>query len=368
MMLIEVSAKLQILVYCERVNIELSVLPCFGNSLQVLARAKYKKGKIKQIMIDIRYALRLTAAALLMVGLFACQPERPMQSKGWSDWFSSSENPPVTRRRCFTGADQGGTERVFLLALGSNVGKLKETHKDVRRFSAAMQKRFAIPAGHQCLLENVYRAEFEAALQALRRKVRSGDMVIVYYSGHGSFVSDKEGEEADGEDEIFVTYDAQFQKHPGRKHSLTDDRFVALVNALGTERVLTVIDACYSGGLYLDREPREKLRTARVKFFARGELGRGARNGRTAAPAGHLDTLNGVLLSAAREEEKAVEIPGRGGLFTEEFLRALALTPRQSLRQIFARAALHVQAERTPEPQHPQAIGDWSLFNEPGLE
>ena len=38
-------------------------------------------------------------------------------------------------------------------------------------------------------------------LEALRRKARSGDSVIVTFSGHGSFINDVDGDEADGIDE-----------------------------------------------------------------------------------------------------------------------------------------------------------------------
>jgi hypothetical protein len=78
--------------------------------------------------------------------------------------------------------------------------------------------------------------------------VRSDDVVVVYYSGHGSYVKDMHGDEEDGYDETIVPYDA------GRGSSqdvcdITDDEIELLIDAL-TERTRNVnlwFDSCHSG-------------------------------------------------------------------------------------------------------------------------
>jgi len=45
------------------------------------------------------------------------------------------------------------------------------------------------------------------AMEKVIRPAKSGDLVVIQYSGHGSFVPDRNGDEPDGVDESLCPYD-----------------------------------------------------------------------------------------------------------------------------------------------------------------
>lgn len=121
--------------------------------------------------------------------------------------------------------------------------------------------------------------------------------------------------------------------------------------ALPTRKVLTVVDACFSAGMYLD-PAEEALAGAVPKFMVKGCLGK-------VLPVGKKrrgPRLKGALLSAAAEKEQAWEIPGQGGAFTTRWIKNLQAKPRAGLKTVFARTRRDV-IKRTGKRQHPQARG-----------
>jgi hypothetical protein len=81
-----------------------------------------------------------------------------------------------------------------------------------------------------------------------------GDVVVFHYSGHGHRITDDNGDEPDGYDELLVPYDAP--RHPpagyrGEKH-IRDDQLAALLTELrqrigSSGDLLVSLDACFSG-------------------------------------------------------------------------------------------------------------------------
>ena len=90
-----------------------------------------------------------------------------------------------------------------------------------------------------------HRATTEAILHNLAWLVdgaASGDSLVFHYSGHGSQVPDRNGDEGDGLDEILCPYDLDWA------HPLTDDDLAAVVAPIPKGALLTVIlDCCHSG-------------------------------------------------------------------------------------------------------------------------
>lgn len=77
-------------------------------------------------------------------------------------------------------------------------------------------------------------------LSQLLKNAKSGDVVMFYYSGHGTNVLDKNGDETDGLDECMVTLDGQL---------ITDDdlNLVIKTNLKTGVTLLIVCDCCHSG-------------------------------------------------------------------------------------------------------------------------
>jgi metacaspase-1 len=73
---------------------------------------------------------------------------------------------------------------------------------------------------------------------------RTGDTVVVQYSGHGSFVPDRDGDEPDGVDECLCPHDI------ATNGPITDDDlFGILSGAARGARVVVISDSCHSGSV-----------------------------------------------------------------------------------------------------------------------
>ena len=85
----------------------------------------------------------------------------------------------------------------------------------------------------------------ECTVVAVKNKIidiihtlKSGDNFIIYYSGHGTQVSDKNGDEKDGYDEALYLYDGAL---------IDDDLGYILTNLPDGVTCLVLLDSCFSG-------------------------------------------------------------------------------------------------------------------------
>ena len=79
-----------------------------------------------------------------------------------------------------------------------------------------------------------------AALADLATMTTADDLVVIYFSGHGSAQLDRPPyDESDGWDETLSLQDGT---------QLTDDAFAAAIAEIPAGRILVVLDTCYSGG------------------------------------------------------------------------------------------------------------------------
>ncbi|MBT8377123.1 MAG: caspase family protein, partial [Bacteroidia bacterium] len=92
------------------------------------------------------------------------------------------------------------------------------------------------------------------AFKQLMKKVKSGDIVVIHYSGHGQQIFDDNGDEVDGKDETIVPYDALVRytsNYKGENH-IRDDELGEVIsdfrNKLGARgQLLLLLDSCHSG-------------------------------------------------------------------------------------------------------------------------
>lgn len=124
------------------------------------------------------------------------------------------------------------------------------------------------------------------------------DAVVIYWSGHGSWAPDLDGDEAkldaaDKDDEALVPWDAQDIHDP--RQLVLDDDIRRFLDGLKTKNVTVIVDACYSGTITRGAGPR-----------ARGPLPppNGGRGG--------LDAVDGpnnhVLFTAASANQTSYEV------------------------------------------------------------
>jgi hypothetical protein len=181
----------------------------------------------------------------------------------------------------------------------------------------------------------------------------TSDVVVVYFSGHGTSVRDDDRDESDGRDEAIVPYDARDFKRAA--DVVTDDSIGVWLSALKTRNVTIIIDACYSGTITRG-EPE-----GRAKGFTIPQTGavRDAILDRGGARLGH------TLITAARSFELAQELAfPRGseqwnGVLTYHLTRMLdGASATRGLRYDDLMGALRQAVAGERVSQVPQVEGD----------
>ncbi|QCG93085.1 DUF4384 domain-containing protein (plasmid) [Azospirillum sp. TSA2s] len=289
-------------------------------------------------------------------------PPAPLPDAAPAPGQAPAPVPPASQTTAAAGA------QVYILAMGSNVKPLTKSNQDAAMFVDGFRRLFSVPSSNIRVYNNVYRAQFKEGMEWLRERAGPKDFVVVYYSGHGAQIPDDDGDEADGLDEVFVTYDVEGKARPSADDLVRDDEYAAWVNGLQTNQVLSVIDACHSGGL--TRGVGEVVMGANPKFYVVPNLGPQAApvaqgNGavmpvamRSLAPAvtRAKNTPKGTTLAAAREDQSALEAE-TGSLFTLALLETLSRERSGTMADMFALTSRMVEA-RTGSRQTPVMVGE----------
>ena len=213
------------------------------------------------------------------------------------------------------------------------------------------------------------------AIIATVAKGKPGDTIVIQYSGHGSYVDDENGDEADGVDECICPQDVRVAGE------ITDDELFELYSRRqqGT-RLIVISDSCFSGTVakvakdlpgggarnaqcaptFKFLPPQEFLSRRRVAKLGIGHDRRGANPpGRNA----------GLLLSACQDTETAADafIAGKyHGAFTYFALETLKSLPAgASYREWFARIRKRLpskQYNQTPNLFGSSSQKKWEVF------
>jgi hypothetical protein len=124
--------------------------------------------------------------------------------------------------------------------------ELKGCVNDVRQMAETLKSRYGFPGDGNMRILTDARATTKGILDGLAwltAGASPGDSLIFHYSGHGSQVPDRNGDETtDRLDEILCPYDLDWD------HPLTDDDLAAACADVPQGALLTVIlDCCHSG-------------------------------------------------------------------------------------------------------------------------
>ncbi|MDX1421082.1 MAG: caspase family protein, partial [Rubricoccaceae bacterium] len=260
---------------------------------------------------------------------------------------------------------------------------LKGCINDVRAMARLLEERFGFLEEDVTVLEDAEatRAGILAALDALADRVGTDDVVVLFYAGHGSQVTDLEGDEPDGLDETICPYDTT--REGGRNVDITDDELHAwILRVTAKTPFLTLLfDSCHSGTI--SRDPSGgQTRSLRPDTRPAEALGRtpvttpATRSaGTEVGPSGWLPLGERyVLIAGCRDDERSKEykIPESGerqGMLTYALLGALQdAAAGTTYRDVFERVRLAVNA-LNPK-QHPQMEGalDRELFGVHDIE
>jgi metacaspase-1 len=212
--------------------------------------------------------------------------------------------------------------------------------------------------------------------KAMRREIAgvvgaagAGDLVVVQYAGHGSFVKDDDGDEPDGTDECLCPHDIR------ENGPLIDDELSELFAARAAGvRVVLISDSCHSGTVARfapittppttrgDSPPARMVRFLPPgTFLSTREADRlGVRSRRPASPPGRHHAL---LMSGCQDTEYSYDawVEGRpNGIFTFVALRELAKLPPAATYKDW-HAAIRTVLPSRQYPQSPNLYGTSSM-------
>lgn len=263
--------------------------------------------------------------------------------------------------------------KIWILAMGSNVKPLTKSNEDATNFTKEIMKQFHVEADHVRYLPDFRKTQFIEAMTWLTGVVQPKDLVFIFYSGHGG--RDRDASEPDGFIYYLLPYDVEIAPHDPHSYLLAQ-QLAFQINRLQTKNVITVTDACFSGGVYRGLEA--EVLGARRKFKRAPSDVTGAEltaafaaetpKSRAVSSGGRI-AANGLLLAAARHDETAEEL-SIGSLFTVAMIREMESPQGGTLMDVFERASKLTAANSKPE-QDPEAVGDFELgrrivFNRPG--
>lgn len=206
-----------------------------------------------------------------------------------------------------------------------------------------------------------------AAIRSLLEVSVEGDEIAVTYSGHGTRVPCKNGDEADGLDEAWVLYDGLW----------VDDEIADLLLTLPKGvRLLIVSDSCHSGTVTRgDYVP--VLRRPRCIPFTLAPRG-----GKAVGPTRKMfhklagadkeaqAAMNHLLLAGATPEEYSWDCNFNSnpwGALSYHALAILNAGARRGMRWDEFYTALKLRLPSTEAPQHPQLEGPESMRRAPVL-
>jgi Caspase domain len=156
--------------------------------------------------------------------------------------MSSNQNQGQRRWALLVGIDQY-----------PSFSKLSGCVNDVRVLRETLVGPFEFPEQQVTVLldEQATRAGILEAMNDLAGTVGKDDVVVFHYSGHGSRMTDREGDEADGMDETIVPYDSS-RKDENR--DITDDEIYEWLLRLTakTPHITLIFDCCHSGTIVRD--------------------------------------------------------------------------------------------------------------------
>lgn len=152
-------------------------------------------------------------------------------------------------------------------------------------------------------------------LTNILKSSEDGDLIFIYYSGHGSYVLDKNADELDGRDEVIVPLDFNL---------ILDDELKSIINSNMKQNtnIIAIFDCCNSGtALDLRYQCLERLNFDNITENLKNEETPG----------------NVIFISGCRDEQVSVELSIDGktqGAMTWSLLNILNKTPTISWRNL----------------------------------
>ncbi len=235
-----------------------------------------------------------------------------------------------TKRALFIGINIYFPQGAIASELRTPPPNLDGCVNDAKAVKEIMQTRYGIKNKNLTTLYNqkASRAAILKAIKTLIKKSKKGDVVFIYYAGHGSQVNNSLSKENDKKDETIVPADA----YKG-EFDIRDKELAQLINKLVDKGVIvtSIFDSCHSGSISRsDKQP---------KFRFSPSDKRDVKDASNPMPP---ENRGALTISAARDKEPAKEVKDKHGNphggFTVALLKVLAdVTAATPVQQIFNR-------------------------------
>ena len=190
------------------------------------------------------------------------------------------------------------------------------------------------------VLYNQESLQIEYYLKRYAKSLNANDVFAFYYSGHGSFVTDKNYDEIDNRDEVLVLSDGVQNIY------YIDDNLNYYLSAIRAKKLI-IFDSCHSGTA--NRGDKNSL--IRVKTLPSSELdaplSKGIKVGRD---------IEGkyIVLSASQDSEESLATPS-GSLFTNEIYKLLnSQSSLESIREEVTYNIISYAKQSQRKPHHPK--------------
>jgi hypothetical protein len=277
--------------------------------------------------------------------LLSCRPAAPVTVQAQhADTTASAVRTPTSKRALLVGINDYSASTLTRSAVRNDRGinNLRGAVTDVESAAALLIGRYGFTSENMVLLkdQSATRAAILAKLDELASTARARDVILFYYSGHGSQAFNERSAEPDHRDETIVPADAAMGAHDIHDKDLR--RIFNLILDRGA-RLTVVLDSCHSGSGGREGMPN-------------GVLSRGVKpdphdkfDGADAGP--RPEGRGALILAAAQDSDAAWEMVDSDGKNHGAFSWALAramrdATPGESATDTFLRAQARLRAER----------------------
>ncbi len=235
-----------------------------------------------------------------------------------------------TKRALFIGINTYFPKGAVASELRTPPPNLDGCVNDAKSVREIMQTRYGIENKHISTLYNqeASRKAIIKAIEKLTKESKKGDVVFIYYAGHGSQVKNSLSNENDKKDETIVPADA----YKGVL-DIRDKEFAKLINKLVDKGVIvtSIFDSCHSGSISRgDYQPKFR--------FSPGD----SRDVKDPSNPEPPENRGALTISAARDKEPAKEVKDKNGDphggFTVALIQVLSdVTAATPVQQIFDR-------------------------------
>lgn len=350
----------------------------FDRSGRVELKGSYKDMK------DVNLAFSLAQTVVGVKWVSPVVPEN-IKVKEWEKKLSSlfPTKDKIQPSGSIDSKPPGPIERKYALVIG--LGKFKEREITPLEYAEEDAKDFynylINPKGGNFRKENVSllinekatRDNIVNALDTVRNKAKENDLVILYFSTHGTPPGPFGGVH-------MVTFDSVVKPRQAIwETSITDEMLRDFINGIKTKRLIVVMDACYSNGAYkqvegflppggksLGVEDEEGFGNSR-SFMAKRLLGSKdiVLDDEDTPTSGSKGGWGKVLFSASDAGEKSWESDVlKHSFFTYYFLEGTKKYGdiKQAFEYAKPKVTTSVRKEKDAE-QHPQVVADRREWN-----